>query len=99
MVPQWLSLAYMRTLFGCCMRPFFNGKAGPKVRCGRGVRQGRTDSMKVFCAVICFLLQPLVEQWHRSSFGLLLGVTRIICLGYADDIVLVASSLTQAATM
>eukprot|EP00973_Karenia_brevis_P080484 11166052-Karenia_brevis.AAC.1 len=79
-IPQWLILAYMKTLVGCCIKPFINGKPGPPVSCERGLRQGRTDSMKVFCLCISFLLQPLMQQWHRRGYGLLLGVSRIIAL-------------------
>eukprot|EP00973_Karenia_brevis_P062022 8625535-Karenia_brevis.AAC.1 len=85
-MPKWLALAYIKTVFGCSMRPHVAGGVGPQVRMCRGVRQGRTDSMRLFCSILCYVLQPKLEQWTRSSYGLLISSARLIALAYADDV-------------
>eukprot|EP00973_Karenia_brevis_P057952 8067906-Karenia_brevis.AAC.1 len=81
------------------MRPYVNGAPGPDVELCRGVRQGRVDSMRLFCTLMCFLLEPVLQQWHRSSFGLLLGESRVVALSYADDLVLVCNGAVQLERM
>eukprot|EP00973_Karenia_brevis_P083284 11548600-Karenia_brevis.AAC.1 len=77
-VPLWLILACMRSVVGCVMHPFINGDEGPGVACERGVRQGRADSMKIFCCIVCWLLEPLIQSWHRNGFGVVFsGALRV----------------------
>eukprot|EP00973_Karenia_brevis_P023205 3195622-Karenia_brevis.AAC.1 len=55
--------------------------------------------MSIFCAVLCFILQPLLEQWHDQGFGVSLGRTWIALVGYADDQLIIARNLCQASVM
>eukprot|EP00973_Karenia_brevis_P042715 5911836-Karenia_brevis.AAC.1 len=46
MVPKWLSYVYVNIVFGGRMKPYVNSKAGEEVPLFRGMRQGRTESMR-----------------------------------------------------
>eukprot|EP00973_Karenia_brevis_P080159 11119647-Karenia_brevis.AAC.1 len=98
-VPKWLSLAYIKTLWGGMMRPFINGQSGPDVECHRGLRQGRVDSMRTFCTLLCFIFQSVLQQWHQRGFGFPVGTSRVCMVSYADDCVLVCRNMAQAEYM
>eukprot|EP00973_Karenia_brevis_P052510 7295486-Karenia_brevis.AAC.1 len=99
MDPLWLQLAYVKSVVACIMIPFVNGERASPVECKRGMRQGRADSMKCFCCLLCFLLQPLISRWQQQQMGILIGLTRFSCLAYADDVVLMADSITKLSQM
>eukprot|EP00973_Karenia_brevis_P087959 12199520-Karenia_brevis.AAC.1 len=40
-----------------------------------------------------------MEQWHRSSYGVLIAGSRILALSYADDIFLVSQGTLQLEEM
>eukprot|EP00973_Karenia_brevis_P025913 3576125-Karenia_brevis.AAC.1 len=81
------------------MKPFINGQTAPEVDCARGLRQGRIDSMRTFCCLMCFIFQDVLKQWHRLRYGFQFGDERVCMVSYADDIVLVCNGLAQVEAM
>eukprot|EP00973_Karenia_brevis_P071642 9955949-Karenia_brevis.AAC.1 len=67
--PLWLIYAYVDTLWSNRLEAIFDGKKIEEVRCYRGLRQGRVDSMTIFTRVLSFALQPLLQQWKRQNLG------------------------------
>ena len=66
---------------------------------GCGVRQGRTESMLLFVQAVAEAVEGLLQSWRSRGWGVTIGVLRLALMGFADDLVLVATLMTQAQLM
>ena len=65
----------------------------------RGVKQGGASSPMLFVVVLGFVLRPLISSWEARGFGFKAWDAFFPCLVFADDIILVATSASQAELM
>ena len=77
----------------------FDGKKCNPICMGRGIKQGRCDSMDLFCKTVASHLDPLIAKWHRLNFGVHFGNHLVNILGLADDITLIANNVKDLVSM
>lgn len=68
----------------------WNGVKSDSFRMHQGVRQGGVLSPELFSVY----LDGLLEALRGSGMGFYMGKTFVGCVAYADDLVLLSSSLT-----
>eukprot|EP00973_Karenia_brevis_P031985 4414013-Karenia_brevis.AAC.1 len=89
----------MRLIVGSVLEQWICGKPLPRVTMFRGVKQGRSSSMRLFCDCLSLCLEPLLISWEQRGFGVKIGDETWLLLGYADDITLIAATAMQLNTM
>ena len=94
--------AVARELIGTALHPSLFGICTDRpVPTTRGVRQGAPDSGVLFCLAVSVALQPVLEKWAKLGYGLRVGRAGELTnyLSFADDTLLIASTVDQALTM
>ena len=66
---------------------------------GRGLRQGSAESMLLSAQTLAAAVEPLMMSWKEWRRGCLIGPVRLALAGFADDLLLMASSLVQIRDM
>jgi hypothetical protein len=71
-----------------------------RFRVERGTKQGDPISPSLFNSVLEVVMRDIKDSWSRRHFGIDVGVAeRLTNLRFADDVLLVGSSLQQVSTM
>ena len=76
-----------------------DGVTAHPVQLERGLPQGAPESPLAFIVVVEMIMRPLVHKWRTHGWGWFLDEFWLGFIGYADDIILAASSHEQMTAM
>eukprot|EP00973_Karenia_brevis_P017529 2404446-Karenia_brevis.AAC.1 len=90
-IPKHLLYAYFQLMVGSEINIIFNGEICPPIKCNRGIKQGRADSMRLWCQTVMHHVQPIITPWKSRRIGGYIGDNWMPLVGYADDINIIAN--------
>ena len=70
-----------------------------KVRLSRGLPQGAPESPVIFTLIMELVLRDLIKSWISSKLAWRLDVFTLAAICFADDVVMIAVSVSAAEIM
>ena len=84
---------------GSCMKACLGTVTSNKVQMSRGLPQGAAESPVIFTMIMEFVLRDLIKSWISRKLAWRLDDLTLAAICYADDVVLIAVSVSAAETM
>ena len=84
---------------GSCIKARLGMVSSNKVRMSRGLSQGAPESLVIFTLIMELVLQDLMKSWMTRKLAWRLDDFALAAICYADDVVLVAVSMSAAKIM
>ena len=84
---------------GSCMKARLGTVSSNKVRMSRGLHQGAPESPVIFTMIMELVLRDLIKSWITRKLAWKLDDFALAAIRYADDVVLVAVSMSAAEIM
>ena len=84
---------------GSCMKARLGTVASNKVQMSRGLPQGAPESPVIFTMIMELVLRDLIKSWISRKLAWRLDDFTLGAICYADDVVLIAVSVSAAETM
>ena len=84
---------------GSCMKACLGTVTSNKVQMSRGLPQGAPESPVIFTMIMELVLRDLIKSWISRKLAWRLDDFTLAAICYADDVVLIAVSVSAAETM
>ena len=84
---------------GSCMKARLGTVTSNKVRLSRGLPQGAPESPVIFTLIMELVLRDLIKSWISSKLAWRLDVFTLAAICFADDVVMIAVSVSAAEIM
>ena len=84
---------------GSCMKACLETVTSNKVQMSRGLPQGAPESPVIFTMIMELVLRDLMKSWISRKLAWRLDDFTLAAICYADDVVLIAVSVSAAETM